>query len=147
VPALGVLFCSIGLFPRLTGADWLWRDRVSTLLSLCSGENPQVCKISPIQGFQFFCRTTGVVFYLCLVFFRSECPPLFLAVGLDASGGFIGIIARFILQECLLLGTSPRFILLHLLFHSRQKHLSKIMTNPSKRFGLRNFYFTSFKVH
>ncbi len=93
---------------------------------------------SLIQGFLVFLVTTGV-FYLP-VFFASGMSLSFLAVGPDASGGFIGIIARFIYKNIYFWGL-PAFVLLLIFFVQDKSIYQKIATNPFQKVRVEKLLF------
>ncbi|KAM3103563.1 ArnT family glycosyltransferase [Phormidesmis sp. 146-12] len=81
-----------------------------------------------VQSFILF-LVASVVFYLP-VFFASGMTLSFLGIGPDASGGFVGIIARFVYKNIYFWGL-PAFVLLGaFLFQERTFLVRKIADNP-----------------
>jgi hypothetical protein len=80
-----------------------------------------------IQGFIIF-LVASAAFYLP-VFFASGMSLSFLGIGPDASGGFVGIIARFVYKNIYFWGL-PAFILLLIFFFQERSIYRKIASNP-----------------
>lgn len=93
-----------------------------------------------IQGFVVFLLATAS-FYLP-VFFASGMTLSFLGIGPDASGGFIGIIARFIYKNIYFWGFPAFMVLLVFLFQERHSLIRKVTTNP-----LRNTHIDKLLFH
>lgn len=91
-----------------------------------------------IQGFLVFLVASGV-FYLP-VFFASGMSLSFLAIGPDASGGFVGIIARFVYKNIYFWGL-PAFILLIVFFIQEKRIYRKIITNPFQKVRVEKLLF------
>ncbi len=93
---------------------------------------------SLIQGFLVFLAASGV-FYLP-VFFASGMSLSFLAIGPDASGGFVGIIARFVYKNIYFWGL-PAFVFLIIFFIQDRSIYQKIVTNPFQKVRVEKLLF------
>ncbi len=100
-------------------------------------ETPKL-RNSLIQGFLIFLVATGG-FYLP-VFFASGMSLSFLAVGPDAAGGFIGILARFFYKNIYFWGL-PAFILLVIFLIQDNGFFQKMVTNPFQKIRVEKLLF------
>jgi hypothetical protein len=81
-----------------------------------------------IQSFILF-LIASAAFYLP-VFFASGMTLSFLGIGPDASGGFVGIIARFVYKNIYFWGLPAFIVLCAFLFQDRGSLIRKVVANP-----------------
>ena len=93
---------------------------------------------SLIQGFLVFLVASGILYLP--VFFASGMSLSFLAIGPDASGGFVGIIARFIYKNIYFWGL-PAFVLLIIFLTQDRSIYQKIETNPFQKVRVEKLLF------
>ena len=93
---------------------------------------------SLIQGFLILLIATGG-FYLP-VFFASGMSLSFLAIGPDASGGFVGILARFFYKNIYFWGL-PAFGLLVVFLIQDKSIYRKVLTNPFQKIRVEKLLF------
>ncbi len=130
----GLLFAA-AVSSRLTYAPMV---AIAFLLYFPYTQEKHNLRSSLIQGFLVFLVASGV-FYLP-VFFASGMSLSFLAIGPDATGGFIGIIARFIYKNIYFWGL-PAFVLLIIFFTQEKSIYQKIATNPFQKVRVEKLLF------
>ena len=91
-----------------------------------------------IQGFLVFLVASSILYLP--VFFASGMSLSFLAIGPDASGGFVGIIARFIYKNIYFWGL-PAFVLLIIFLTQDRSIYQKIETNPFQKVRVEKLLF------
>ena len=91
-----------------------------------------------IQGFLVFLVASSILYLP--VFFASGMSLSFLAIGPDASGGFVGIIARFIYKNIYFWGL-PTFVLLIIFLTQDRSIYQKIATNPFQKVRVEKLLF------
>ena len=130
----GLLFAA-AVSSRLTYAPMV---AIAFLLYFPYTQEKLKLRSSLIQGFLVFLVASGI-FYLP-VFFASGMSLSFLAIGPDASGGFVGIIARFIYKNIYFWGL-PAFGLLIIFLIQDKSIYQKIATNPFQKVRVEKLLF------
>ena len=130
----GLLFAA-AVSSRLTYAPMV---AIAFLLYFPYTQEKRNLRSSLIQGFLVFLVASGV-FYLP-VFFASGMSLSFLAIGPDASGGFIGIIARFIYKNIYFWGL-PASVLWIIFFIQEKSIHQKIAANPFQKVRVEKLLF------